>query len=285
MKDLKIKYPTVIAHRGASVLAPESTELAYLLAKKQGADYLEADLQRTKDGQIVIFHDYSLEALSNIKEVFPDRKNYLLENFTYQELRKVDIGSWFNKKHPQKAREKFKGLKILTLEELIDIAEEGDKKTGLFLEFKHPHLYPGIEKETIEILGEKGWLNSGIKNDRLIFLSFSIHSLDKVKKLAADCPRILLINDNMIGRRSWAKWLELASKHANGLGPKGFMAWPWHIAAAHNKGLFVAPYVINQAWQFKILSHFKADAFITDNPALILKFLDRLNDFSANFQH
>ncbi|MFW5981197.1 MAG: glycerophosphodiester phosphodiesterase family protein [bacterium] len=277
----------MIAHRGASKEAPESTKAAYSLAVEQGADYLEADLQRTLDGEIVVFHNRCLKSLSNVEGVFPDRENYNLENFRYQELKKLDFGSWFNQKYPNKAKAEFENLKILSLRELLAIAEIANNSTGLFLEFKHPDFFPGIEKETIKILAEKGWLKkkNGLyhpvnsSTSRLVFISFNIHSLDKVKKMAPDCLCILLINDNMIGRRSWKKWLELANNRVNGLGPKGFVAWPWHIAAAHDKELFVAPYVINQIWQAKIMSHFKADAYITDKPGSILNFLGRIDRF------
>ncbi|MFW6022052.1 MAG: glycerophosphodiester phosphodiesterase family protein [Halanaerobiaceae bacterium] len=307
LQNLNIPYPSVIAHRGASVNAPESSRPAFVLARKEGADYLEADIQRTKDGKIVIFHDRNLKRLSNVEEVFPDRNDYTLGNFTYDELLQLDFGNWFNKRFPGRAKEKYIGLKILTLAELIDIIEEGDNTPGIYLEFKNPHLYPGIEEDTINILKEKGWLNkeNTMKNisssveksindnlpntirigdgpSRIVFISFDLDTLDRIKNLAPEFPRLLLINDNMIGRRSWDRWLELAEDRVHGLGPKGFVAWPWHIADAHKKGLFVSPYVINKLWQVKILSHFRADAFITDNPNLILDFLGRLMELTSD---
>lgn len=301
INDLSIPYPSVIAHRGASVYAPESTRAAFTLARDQGADYMEADIQRSRDGRIIIFHDRDLKRLSNVESIFPEREDYTVGNFTYEELQRLDYGSWFNKRYPSRAKPDYTGLGIITLRELLDIAENGANTPGLFLEFKNPHLYPGIEEQTIEILKESGWLDSDTKLDevtssvkhkvsdelsdnievgrgpsRLVFISFDINSLDRIKDLAPEFPRILLINDNMVSRTSWKRWLELAKNRVHGLGPKGFVAWPWHISAAHNEGLFVAPFVINQAWQVKILSHFRADAYITDNPTLILNFLGRL---------
>ena len=61
----------------------------------------------------------------------------------------------------------------------------------------------------------------------------------------------------------------------DGIGTKGWTCWPWHIAAAHNRGLFVFPYTINKNWEMEILSHFKADGYITDQPEKALKFLQR----------
>ncbi|MFW6287726.1 MAG: glycerophosphodiester phosphodiesterase family protein [bacterium] len=305
INNLSIPYPSVIAHRGASVYAPESTRAAFSLARKQGADYMEADIQRSSDGRIIIFHDRDLKRLSNVESVFPEREDYTVGNFTYEELQKLDTGSWFNERYPSRAKPEYEGLGIITLSELLDIAENGENKPGLFLEFKNPHLYPGIEEQTIEILRKKGWLdNTDIRDEisssvkhtvseelsdtvdvgkgpsRLVFISFDINSLDRVRKLVPEFPRILLINDNMVSRSSWSRWLNLARDRVDGLGPKGFVAWPWHITAAHDEGLFVAPFVINHAWQIKLLSHFRADAYITDNPIIILNFLGRLMELS-----
>jgi hypothetical protein len=67
------KGKTSIAHRGASAYAPEHTAAAYELAIEQGADYVEQDLQVTKDGQLVCLHDLTLERTTNVEDVFPGR--------------------------------------------------------------------------------------------------------------------------------------------------------------------------------------------------------------------
>ena len=286
----QIPYPAISAHRGASIVAPESTAPAYIRARESGADYLEADLQLTKDGRVVIFHDRTLEDKSNVEQVFPHREDYRVGNFTYKELQQLDFGSWFNQKKSGYADPEFEGLNIITLEKLIKIAEAGRNNPGLMLEFKHPYDHEHLEKKTVDILSEKDWLeiedvtdvrgeetpvNVGQGAGRLIFMSFDIESLNSIKKLAPQFPRILLITDNMITRRSWSRWLETAKELVHGLGAKGFMTWPWHIAAAHEKGLFVFPYTINELWQIKILSRFRADGFITDRPEIVVDFLER----------
>src|ERR1044072_6962686 len=63
----------LVAHRGASAYAPEHTLEAYKLAIAQGADYVEQDLAITKDGVLVCSHDPSLERVTNVEELFPDR--------------------------------------------------------------------------------------------------------------------------------------------------------------------------------------------------------------------
>ncbi len=108
----KIPYPAVIAHRGASIVAPESTYPAYVEARDLGSDYLEVDLQRTKDGEIIIFHDEHLRRTSNVEEIFPDRADEEIGSFTYEELKQLDFGSWFNETNPRYARDEYEGLDI-----------------------------------------------------------------------------------------------------------------------------------------------------------------------------
>ncbi len=278
LNNINIPYPTVIAHRGSSIVAPESTVPAYVKARETGADYLEADLQRTKDGEIVIFHNSNLQRTSNVEEVFPDRKEDEIGEFSYQELKQLDFGSWFNEANPEYAKDDYQGLDIITLEELIAIAKKGEHTPGLILETKNPEKYPGIEAEVVDILEEEGWLELDNKNEKAltILFSFSEDSVRKFKDLVPDIPRILLITDNMITRRNWRHWLDRADGLVDGLGTKGFMNWPWHIAAAHDRGMFVFPYTINELWQIKILGRFQSSGYITDRPDVVLEFLDRV---------
>ena len=92
----------LVAHRGASAYAPEHTIAAYKLAIEQGADYVEQDLQISKDGVLVCLHDLTLERTTNVEEVFPDRaatvngrRTWNVSDFTLQELKRLDAGSWF----------------------------------------------------------------------------------------------------------------------------------------------------------------------------------------------
>ena len=65
----------VIAHRGASGYVPEHTFSGAVMAYAFGADYLELDVVMTKDGHLVVMHDLTLDATTNVKDVFPDRAN------------------------------------------------------------------------------------------------------------------------------------------------------------------------------------------------------------------
>src|SRR5690625_3942749 len=119
-------------------------------------DYLEADLQQTADGVIVVFHDDTLAEKTNVAEVFPGREHDLIETFTYDELMQLDAGGWFNAAFPELARPSFEGLRIITLEELIDIAMAVDDGPGLYLETKAADRHAGYEEDIVEMLRNAG---------------------------------------------------------------------------------------------------------------------------------
>lgn len=113
----------IIAHRGTEFWAPEESEAAMRWARNMGADYLECDVQRTKDGVVLALHDESLLRTTDVEVIYPNRKNDYVSAFTYEELLKLDIGSWFKDANPEQWRESFRGLEIITVQDVIKIAE------------------------------------------------------------------------------------------------------------------------------------------------------------------
>lgn len=179
----------VIAHRGTTYWAPEETEVAMRWARNTGADYLELDLQRTKDGVLIALHDENLRRTTNVEEVFPQRADRPVSDFTLKELRQLDAGSWFNKANPDRARPEFAGQDILTLEDVVRIAEgfrilrdreghriytpggqsqyipdESDRghRPGIYPETKEPHLFPGMEADLRNELERLGWYHPDV---------------------------------------------------------------------------------------------------------------------------
>ncbi|MFF5443758.1 glycerophosphodiester phosphodiesterase [Streptomyces sp. NPDC012888] len=162
--------PEVYAHRGASAYAPENTLLAVDLAEELGFDWVENDVQRTKDGELVVVHDETLTRTTNVRTLFPDRGPWRVRDFTADEIARLDAGSWFGVE--------FAGARVPTLRQYLDRVRSNDQK--LLLEIKKPELYPGIERDTLEVLEEAGWLGEEEVRDRLVVQSFS-----------ADCVRIV----------------------------------------------------------------------------------------------
>jgi len=188
-----VKMDAVISHRGTNFWAPEETEAAYRWARNMGGDYLELDLQRTKDNVLIALHDDNLRRTTNIESVLPGKEDYPVSYFTLSDLRKLDAGSWFNDVYPENARAAYVGQKILTLEEVIKIAEgnrikkdvngepvkdltrldengqwagfyefevdpeDNGNRPGIYPETKEPYLFPGMEADLAKVLTEYGW--------------------------------------------------------------------------------------------------------------------------------
>lgn len=144
------------AHRGASAYAPENTFASFYLGWQMGADGIETDVQSTKDGVLVLFHD------SNLKRLADDERN--LSDMTYAELCRVDIGSHKGAN--------FAGERVPTLEEFIH--HFSGKGLHLALELKQA----GIEKQVLDMILPR-W-----QPDHLIITSFIWETLPVVHTLA-----------------------------------------------------------------------------------------------------
>jgi glycerophosphoryl diester phosphodiesterase len=199
-----LPWPAVIAHRGASHDAPESTAPAYILARELGADYLELDLQRSKDGALVAVHDDTLARTTNVAQVYPRRAADPVSSFTLAELKTLDAGGWFNRAYPERARPSYVGQKILTLDEVIDIAEGGDNKPGLYVETKVPKQFPGIEKDLATALARRGWLTPRQQASaghvdvaslpgRVVLQTFEKSSFELLQQAMPQVPKVLLL--------------------------------------------------------------------------------------------
>jgi glycerophosphoryl diester phosphodiesterase len=272
--------PWLIAHRGASAYAPENTVPALRLAAEQGANFVEFDLQLTKDRQIVLLHDTSLERTTDVEEVFPDRfrsigqgaqatRRWPLADFTLAEVKRLDAGAWFDAK--------FRGTRIPTFGETID-AMRG--RSGLFIEIKSPDLYEGIERLILSELEAKGLARPGADPRTPVLLqSFSESSL---RVFAATLGTKLPIHF-LVGARDAAPWLtpEGLAKiktFATGLSPEKVIVaqQPETMARARQMGLLVTPYTFRasavtgypdvRAEMAHYLQNLGVDGVITDNP-------------------
>jgi glycerophosphoryl diester phosphodiesterase len=291
---LGIPHHAVVAHRGASYLAPEGTLPAFLLARELGVDYLEIDLQRTKDGILVAFHDEDLSRTTNVTEVFPGREKDHVDTFAFAELQRLDSGSWFNRESPERARSSFKDLRILRLEDVLEVAESGSQSPGLYIETKAASRFPGIEQQLVEALTEHGWIGAtGLGETQVIFQSFEPQSLVRLKVLAPQIPRVLLIDEVMVSQAGLDSLVRKAAEVGSGIGtwgmrrafgphwslkdaPRRYLTtWPWNTGLAHRAGLFVHPWTINDWWEMWMVTISGADGFFTDRPDLALSAFGR----------
>lgn len=150
------RKPIIIGHRGAMAVAPENTLPAFVTALDAGADGIEFDVQRTKDGHLVVFHDEDVARTSDGQGFLPE--------MTLSKLQTLDVGRYFG--------EEFRETRILTLHELFEWVQ--DNSLLLFLEMKEPFRFPGIEHEIADMIQEYDLL------DRLQVRSFchtQLHNL------------------------------------------------------------------------------------------------------------
>ncbi|GHH73921.1 hydrolase [Streptomyces sulfonofaciens] len=168
--------PVVVAHRGASGYAPENTLEAVDQAAQLGADWVENDVQRTRDGELVVIHDTDLKRTTDAEAVFPDRAPWRVGDFTAAEIARLDAGSWKD--------ERYAGARIPTLEQYLRRVEHNGQK--LLMEIKAPELYPGIENDILKVLGAQSWLDPRHVGARLVIQSFGADSVRTVHALRPD---------------------------------------------------------------------------------------------------
>ncbi|MEM3658560.1 MAG: glycerophosphodiester phosphodiesterase family protein [Candidatus Hadarchaeum sp.] len=90
-----MEHILIIAHRGVSSLAPENTLIAGQKVANIGADGWEIDVRMTKDGELVLLHDATLERTTDVRNKYPHRDDYKVESFTYSDLLMLSAGAWF----------------------------------------------------------------------------------------------------------------------------------------------------------------------------------------------
>ncbi|MGE3507358.1 MAG: glycerophosphodiester phosphodiesterase family protein [Vicinamibacterales bacterium] len=275
---------TLIAHRGASAYAPEHTFAAYSLAIAQGADYVEVDLQVTKDGQLVCVHDLTLERTTNVKALFPDRARTLqregrplfgwhVSDFTLADIKRLDAGAWFDAT--------FQGERVPTFQEAIDLIKG---KSGIFPETKAPEVYGSLgfdmEALVMAVLTKNGLGTPGADPATPVFLqSFSAASLRKMRRdLQVKLPLLFLIDGSDGPGWLTREQLKEIRTFADGIGPaKALIAQrPEMVQWAHDEGLSVTPFTFRSAGQpggrnvrdemEQFLYEFGVDAVFTDNP-------------------
>jgi glycerophosphoryl diester phosphodiesterase len=156
----------VIGHRGVASLAPENTFAGFDLALRLGVDAIETDIQRTKDGKLVLFHDTRIERTTNGRG--------WLRRMAWEELRELDAGSWF---HRQYAGERIPLL--------ADFLQRYGSRIPIELEVKQA----GIEQEVVGTVIEHKLL------ERITFTSFDFSTAARMKELALQANVGFLTSD------------------------------------------------------------------------------------------
>lgn len=251
-------HPVVVAHRGASAYAPENTLAAVDKAAALDVEWVENDVQRTSDGALVVLHDDSLQRTTDVEEVFPDRSPWKVKDFTAAEIARLDAGSWF--------APAYAGTRVPTLQQFLDRMERHDQK--LLLELKNPQLYPGIERETLKVLANEGWLDPGHTGGRLVVQSFSADSVRTVHALKPAVRTGFLGTPPVADLPSYASFADqINPSHGSISAP--YVAAVHGFRGPHGTRMQVQTWTVNDAAAARRVAGFGVDGIITNTPDVV----------------
>lgn len=247
-----LNFPVmVIAHRGFSYIAPENTIESFQRAIDIGVDMIELDIHLTKDNEIVVIHDDTVNRTTNGKGYVKD--------LTLNELKKLDAGSWFDPN--------FSVEKIPTLEEVLKISYN---KVMVNIEIKkslHTN-NNGIEELTLKLVDKYDMTK------HVLFSSFNKESLKIIKEINPSVPVFILYR-----QRARKKIAEICSSiMADGFTNTRFFINKKVIKQAHLNDLSINAYVVNTRSSMKKLIKYGIDGIITDRPDVLIDVLRRKYD-------
>lgn len=241
---------TVIAHRGASSVAPENTLASAEQGITYGADMIELDVHLTKDGEVVVIHDHELERTTNGTGVIAEK--------TLKELKTLDAGSW---KDP-----KFSTEKIPTLDEFLKLV---NGRAIVLIEIKSngKKLYEGIEQKIWDIV------DANNAHEWIQYQSFHPKVINNFLAIDAKCPIYLLI----VGRMPllpfyyddairWGSPFKKWKGKVLGINPNVGFASKAFINKAHKHGFKVFSWTANDDKDIEKLKKNGADGIITNYP-------------------
>ena len=236
----------IIGHRGASGYAPEHTFPSYDLAKGFGVDYLEQDLQMTSDGVLVVMHDPTLDRTTS--------GSGPVISHTLEQIKELDAGAWFNAK--------FAGAQVPTLREVF---ERYGHEANYYIETKNPDEAPGMEEALLDLINEFRLRDGAVERWQVLIQSFSRDSLLKIREMDADLPLIQLIEKEFSSAEIRQQLSDIRS-YAVGIDPSRVSVDQDLVDAAHDAGLVVHPYTVNEDAEMRRLIALGVDGMFTDFP-------------------
>jgi glycerophosphoryl diester phosphodiesterase len=181
----------VIGHRGAEALAPENTWLSFQTAHKAGADLIELDVQLTRDGEAILFHDFSLQPKLGDPRWIRD--------LAWNELFELDVGSWFSPA--------FVGARIPRFADVLDWARR--EGAALWVDLKHGFVAPGDDRLEMTALD---LIEAADMTDQVVISSWDQVALERILARHPDMPVAVNLRERVpdpvrqIGRTG-ARWV------------------------------------------------------------------------------
>ncbi|MFG3417757.1 glycerophosphodiester phosphodiesterase family protein [Micromonospora sp. NPDC048063] len=230
---------TVIAHRGASSAAPENTLVAQETARRANADWIENDVQPSRDGVPFVLHDATVDRTTDGAGRIRD--------LTAAQLKALDAGSWF--------APSYAGERLPTLaEQLADLRVRGG---NLLLEIKGAHTRDEVARIVEVIRAER-------MTGRVFIQSFETDALRHTRELAPELPLGLLRGSLDADPVAVARELGLTAYNPSGT---ALLTRPGVVRELHDAGVAVLVWTIDSANQWQALEQADVDGIITNRPA------------------
>ena len=235
--------PTVMAHRGLSADAPENTLYAFSDAISVGADFIELDVQQTRDGVLVVMHDSNLKRTTGVNKDIWD--------VDYADIQNLDAGSWFDPA--------YANARIPTLEETLQFV---DKRAKLNIEIKPTkHGSDTLEQDVAELITRYQY------TDACYVTSFSYGSLKKVKEVNPE------IRTGYLMSVAYGQFYSL--KYADAFSLNKVFVTSQVVNAAHQQGKQIFAWTVNSMSEVRSLCNLHVDSIITDDPVMVQNVISR----------
>ncbi|KYG64001.1 hypothetical protein AZI86_14435 [Bdellovibrio bacteriovorus] len=261
----KLQTMEIHSHRGAWD-RPENMMTAFLRGVEQGADFIEMDLQISKDDQVVVAHDAFMKKECRDSEGREIPGQIFYRKMTLEKIKTYNCGSFVTRGSP------VPGEKISTLAEVLDVLKNKTTLRGkplkLNIEIKYnptqPEYYPDREFYVDRILSVID--RSGIDPARVMIQSFDIDTLRVVRSQRRDLRLSPLLSDARGGVKIAQELrAELVTPHFSQVTPQ--MLADFHASTSiHPLGIKVVPWTVNEPDKAKMLMEIGVDGVITDNP-------------------
>jgi glycerophosphoryl diester phosphodiesterase len=243
---MTVNQTLVIAHRGAKGEAPENTLAAFKLGLEQGCDGIELDIHLSKDGELIVIHDYTLDRTTD--------KTGSISELTLEQIKQADAGRWFH--------EKYAGERVPTLEEVFDLVPA---EVMINVEIKH-RFDRRIEPVLLELMKQKDRMHN------VVVSSFHHKSLSYLKQLEPETKIGLLYDLDVVHHAALAATIDVP---VYSLHPHYKKINQADVAEAIAQGLQVYHWTINDESH---MAHAIADGvsgIITDYPGKLRALLEK----------
>ena len=242
----------ITAHRGSSRTAPENTIPAIEAAVEEMADSVEIDVQMTADGVVVLGHDASLKRVAGV--------NRSIASMTFEELEKLDVGSWFSSE--------YAGTRIPSLSEVLELCSQ---KISLNIEIKYVGKNSELPEKTAEMVREYGMEN------QCVITSTNLSYLKRVKEALPE------IRTGYIISAAYGNFY--SSEDVDFISIRSGFVTSALMQNAHEQGKAVYAWTVNSKSELERLTLLGVDGIITDRPVLAREIVYREEATESLFEY